>query len=319
MATGIVSVGFHEAGWVFVSDVGLGIAAAAYAVLAVLYVVRFVRHRDRVRADLRDPEVAFGYFTIVAASDVLAVGLLTRGWAAPASALLVVAAAVWLVLGYLLPWQVLMARDGSPILQRVNGSWFIWSVASQSLAVGLSAVEVSSPQLSALLGICTVMAWSVGTFLYAATAIVVVLRIVHHGITPQQFEPSYWVSMGALAIAVVAGAGIVEMPSVPVVDAARGLIGGTVVIVWCFAAWLVPMLLGAGAWRHFVHRVPLQYLPSLWSMVFPMGMLAMASMRLGRVESLAAIRTFGGGFLVVAVVAWLLVGAGLVVSLTRRR
>src|SRR5690606_28487134 len=198
-----------------------------------------------------------------------------------------------------LPWQVLMVRDGSPILERVNGSWFIWSVASQSLAVGLSAVETSSPQWSALVGTFAVMAWSVGTFLYAAIAIVVILRIVHHGMTPEQFDPTYWVSMGALAIAVVAGAGIVEMPSVPVVDAARGLIGGTVVIVWCFAVWLVPLLLAAGAWRHFVRRVPLRYVPSLWSMVFPMGMLAMASMRLGRVESLAAIRTFGFGFLVV--------------------
>src|SRR5690606_41888524 len=80
MATGIVSVGLHEAGWARVSDVLLGIAAAAYVVLAVLYVVRFLRYRERVRADLRNPEVAFGYFTVVAASDVLAVGLLVRGW-----------------------------------------------------------------------------------------------------------------------------------------------------------------------------------------------------------------------------------------------
>ena len=123
--------------------------------------------------------------------------------------------------------------------------------------------------------------------------------------------------MGALAIAVVAGTAIYEMPPVPMVEAARGLIGGTVVIFWCFALWQIPLLVGAGAWRHLVHRVPLRYEPALWSMVFPLGMFAVASMRLGRSEHLPLAEAVGEVGLVIAVLAWVAVAGGLVLTLVR--
>lgn len=52
-------------------------------------------------------------------------------------------------------------------------------------------------------------------------------------------------------------------------------------------------------------------------MVFPLGMFAVASMRLGRVEHLPMVETIGGVFLGVAVLAWTLVAAGLVATLVR--
>lgn len=317
MGTGIVSIGLRMAGADGAALALLVLAAVAALVLSVLYLLRWIRHRERMRADAKNPEIAFGYFTIVAAAGVLAVGLQQEGLGAASAGLLGIAAAIWIVLGYVLPWQVLMARDGEPILARTNGSWFIWSVASQSLAVGLSGLTPATPALADLLGLLTVMAWSVGTVLYIGIAVLVILRIVHHGITPQQFEPTYWVAMGALAISVVAGAGIFAMGSVPMVDAARGFIGGTVVIVWCFALWLVPLLVGAGLWRHLFHRVPLRYTPSLWSIVFPLGMFAVASLRLGRVEGLPLVEGVGDVGLAVAVIAWVLVATGLVTTVVR--
>lgn len=317
MATGIVSIGLRTAGFPIAARVLLILAVIAAVVLTVMSVLRFVRHRARMRADSRRPEVAFGYFTTVAAACMLAVGLQEEGAPLTALALLCLGAAIWVVLGYVLPWEVLMARDGEPILARTNGSWFIWSVASQSLAVGLSGLEPATPALAALLGVLTVMAWSVGTILYIGIGVLVILRVVHFGVTPAQFEPTYWVAMGALAIAVVAGSGIYAMGSVPMVNAARDMIGQTVVIFWCFALWLIPLLVGAGFWRHVIHRVPLAYVPSLWSMVFPLGMISVASMKLGSVEVLPVVVVVGRVGLVVAVIAWAAVVAGLVITLVR--
>ncbi|MGP9746698.1 tellurite resistance/C4-dicarboxylate transporter family protein [Brachybacterium sp. AOP29-B2-41] len=317
MGTGIVSMGLRMVGADEAALVLLILAALAGAVLAALYVLRWLRHRDRMRADAKNPETAFGYFTIVAAASVVAVGLQQIGLPTASAVLLGVGAAIWIVLGYVLPWQVLMTRDGEPILARTNGSWFIWSVASQSLAVGFSGLKPATHAYADLLGLLTVLAWSVGTILYVGIAVLVILRIVHFGITPRQFEPTYWVAMGALAIAVVAGAGIFAMDSVPMVDAARGLIGGTVVVFWCFALWLIPLLAGAGLWRHLIHRVPLRYTPSLWSIVFPLGMFAVASLRLGRVEHLPLVEGVGDVGLVVAVLAWVAVAVGLLMTLLR--
>lgn len=66
-----------------------------------------------------------------------------------------------------------------------------------------------------------------GTWITWAAALFVSLRIIHHGLTAEQIEPPYLVSMGALAIAVVAGFANVDMASTRMVDAARVIIGGT--------------------------------------------------------------------------------------------
>ena len=54
------------------------------------------------------------------------------------------------------------------------------------------------------------------------------------------------------------------------------------VVFWAFATWLIPVLVAAGVWRHFVRKVPLVYVPTLWSMIFPLGMYAVAGIYLGR-------------------------------------
>lgn len=307
MGTGILSVGLHAVGLEAPSLLLLFIAAFAYVVLWILYIWRAVSYREAMLRDLRGPEMAFAYFTVVAGTDVLAVRLIQAGQIGIALPLVSFAAVLWFVFGYVLPWQVLMTRDGKPILARTNGTWFIWAVASQSLAIGMAQIQ---PYLGAggrWAGILAVLSWSVGVALYAGVAILVLLRIIHFGITPREFEPPYWVAMGAMAIAVVAGTSIVGMESTPMVDATRALIAGTVAVFWSFCMWLIPMLIGAGVWRHVVHRVPLAYVPTLWSLVFPLGMFAVASINLGRVDHLPVVEGIGDVALVVAAAVWALV------------
>ncbi|MFC5338396.1 tellurite resistance/C4-dicarboxylate transporter family protein [Leucobacter denitrificans] len=317
MGTGIISVGLSMVGFQAASAVLLGIAACCYVVLWVLYVWRAIHFREAMLHDLRDPEKAFAYFTIVAGSGVLAVALIRHGIIGPAVVLIAFAALLWFVFGYLLPWQVFMTRDGKPILARTNGTWFIWAVASQSVVVCMAQIEPHVTAGRHWVGILAVLSWSVGVALYAGVAILVLLRIIHYGITAAEFEPPYWVAMGALAIAVVAGTNIIDMQSTPMVDATRTIIAGTVVIFWSFCVWLIPMLVGAGFWRHIGHRVPLKYMPTLWSMVFPIGMFAVASVNIGRVDRLPVAEAIGHVMMVVAVLVWLTVFIGMLIRITR--
>ncbi len=317
MGTGIISVGLGMVGFQVVSAVLVGIAALCYVVLWVLYIWRAIRFRQAMLRDLRDPEKAFAYFTIVAGSGVLAVALIRHGVVGPAVVLIAFAAVLWFIFGYLLPWQVLMTRDGKPILARTNGTWFIWAVASQSVVVCMAQIEPYVTAGRYWVGILAVLSWSVGVALYAGVAILVLLRIIHYGITAAQFEPPYWVAMGALAIAVVAGTNIIDMQSTPMVDATRTIIAGTVVIFWSFCVWLIPMLVGAGFWRHVRQRVPLVYLPTLWSMVFPIGMFAVASVNMGRVDRLPVVEAIGHVMVGVAVLVWLTVFVAMLVRIAR--
>jgi tellurite resistance protein TehA-like permease len=305
MASGIISLGLQLSGFRLLSHVLFAVCGLAYVVLCVLNAWRFLRFRAAMGADFRAPKRAFGFFTFVAGTNVLGARAGGEGWYTITAWLLGISFAVWLVLGYVIPWSAVLSRAERPVVALANGTWFIWVVASQSVAVSAATLEVVFADGRQYLAILAVLSWSVGVFLYAASAIIVSLRIMLYELNPVEFDPPYWVSMGAIAITVVAGARIVEMNSAPMVDATRGLIAGLSVVFWAFATWLIPVLVAAGVWRHFVRKVPLRYEPTLWSMIFPLGMYAVAGIYLGRADHLPLVEWVGSHWLWIAVAAWI--------------
>jgi tellurite resistance protein TehA-like permease len=198
-----------------------------------------------------------------------------------------------------------------------NGTWFIWVVASQSVAVAAATIEPVFDPVRRELALLAVTSWSVGVFLYAAAGILVSLRLMLYPFGPEELTPPYWVSMGALAITVLAGARIVEMADAPMVDVTRDLIAGLAVVFWAFATWLIPVLVAAGWWRHVTRKVPLRYEATLWSIIFPLGMYAVAGIYLGRADRLPVVALVGSLELWVAFAAWAVVFGSMVVHVTR--
>lgn len=314
MATGIVAIGAGQRGWETLAVVLLVLTAVEYAVLVVLTLWRLAAYRKAVVADLHDSRKAFLFFTFVAGTDVLAVGLAAYGLLGPALALLALAFASWIVLGYTVPWVAVLSRDERPVLAEANGTWFIWVVASQSVAVAAATLEPHVASARDTLAIIAVTSWSIGIALYVASAVFVSLRLMLYKLDPVELDPPYWVAMGAVAITVVAGARIVEMSSAPMVDAVRGLVAGLVVVFWSFATWLIPVLMAVGIWRHVFRKVPFRFEPTWWSIVFPLGMYAVAGMYLGRADDLPIVAWIGETWMWVAVAAWLVAFAGMVGS-----
>jgi tellurite resistance protein TehA-like permease len=316
MATGILSLAMRNQNAQALSVVLLWLAGAEYAVLVAFTGVRLVWYRSRVAADLADPRRAFGLFTFVAATDVFGTRLAVDAHHAAAFALLAVAWGAWLVLGYVVPWTAVLGRARRPVLQDANGTWFIWVVASQSVAVLAAALEPAVATGRRELALLAVFSWSVGVFLYAGNGVLVTARMLLYPLEPEDLTPPYWVAMGATAITVVAGARIVQMANAPVVNATRGLIAGTSVLFWTFGSWLIPPLVAAGVWRHVVHRVPLRYEPTLWSIVFPLGMYSVAGSYLGQADHLPLVRDIGDAASWVALAAWSVTFAAMIRHLT---
>lgn len=307
MASGIISIGVQLVGQVTLSRALFVVCGAAYASLCFLNLWRFIRFRHAMASDFRDPKRAFGFFTFVAGTNVLGARAAAEGWFHVTAVLLAGSVVVWIVLGYVIPWSAVLGQTQRPVVALANGTWFIWVVASQSVAVSAATLEVWVDAGRGYLAILAVFSWSVGVFLYAATGMIVTMRIMLYPLDPADFDPPYWVSMGAVAITVVAGARIVAMDSAPMVDATRGLVAGASVVFWAFATWLIPVLVAVGVWRHWIHKVPLRYAPTLWSMIFPLGMYAVAGIYLGRADQLPVVEWIGSYWLWVAVAAWLAV------------
>ncbi len=315
MATGILSVATQLNGWPTVSAALLAVAGTAYVLLIALSVARVVRHRDAMRADFTDPRRAFGFFTVVAATCVLGSRVGVDPHHGLASVLLVAAAAIWLVLGYVIPWTAVLGRVERPLLHAADGTWFIWVVASQSITVLAATLEVQLAGARDVLAVLAVVCWSVGVFLYGAVGAFVSLRLLLHPLRPADLTPPYWVAMGATAITVVAGSRIVGMAHAPMVDATRGLIAGTSVFFWAFGTWLIPPLVLAGYWRHVRHRVSLRYEPGLWSVVFPLGMYGVGARLLGQADRLPVVHAIGSAECWVALAAWVLTFTAMLVHL----
>lgn len=98
----------------------------------------------------------------------------------------------------------------------------------------------------------------------------------------------------------------------------RGLVAGRGVVFWAFATWLIPALVAAGWWRHRVHGVPLRCESSPWSVVFPLGMYAVAGIHLGRADDLPIVVLVGAAWLWVVLSAWAAVFTAMLVHLARR-
>jgi len=305
MASGMVSMAMYHQNAFRVSALLLWVAAVSYLILVAVSAVRLIVFPHELRADLYDSGRAFGLFTFVSATNVLGARLVLDEHNQVAVGLLLISTLAWLVLGYLIPWTAVLGTSERPVVRRANGTWFIWVVASQSVAVlaAVLEVEMSDPWQQSL-ALLAVSSWSVGVFLYGAAGIFVALRLLLYPLLPEDLVPQYWVAMGATAITVLAGARIVEMAEAPMVTATRGLIAGTSVVFWAFGTWLIPPMIAAGVWRHVVHRISLRYEAPWWSVIFPLAMYGVGSHYLGQADHLPIVGYIGSVQSWIAIAAW---------------
>ena len=75
---------------------------------------------------------------------------------------------------------------------------------------------------------------------------------------------------------------------------------------------ITAMLVIFGVWKHGVKRYPLRYEPAMWSMVFPLGMYAVASFRLGLAAEFPPLQWISLLIVWVGFAVWCLVLLGLV-------
>jgi len=319
MATGIISTGTFLLGPSWLSRALLVIAAAGLVVLGVALVIRLIAFLPSVAADVRAPDRVFGFFTITAGIDVLGLRLASAGHPLATAILAGLAAAVWLVLTYGVPASLLLTRTHDSVLGGVNGSWLLWVVSTQSLSVAASTLVPVWPSQSGLLAPVAVGLWSVGLVLYLLLVSLIVLRWLTVAMTPETLGPPYWILMGATAITVLAGAKILGLPlTLPVVRATAGFVEGFSYALWAFGTWWIPLLVVLGMWRHVRQHWPLTYEPTLWSVVFPLGMYSVATLVFGKAARLAFMEPLARFMLWVAIAAWAMVAGAFLARLTRQ-
>ncbi|MFG2479742.1 DUF488 family protein [Streptomyces fagopyri] len=313
MGTGIVSTGLNINGAHAASVTLLVVGLAGCAVLLPAYVWRLLCRRQRFVADLVGPR-AFAFLTVSIASDVIAARVVADGRTAVAGAFLAFGAVVWLLLGYGIPLGLIASTRRDPSFDQVNGTWFLWAVGSQSVAV--AAAGLARLTSSHLLQVLALVCWGIGLMQYVLTAAIVLARLLARPVAPGNLMTSSWICMGAAAISVLAGTRLLELPSsgtlVP-----RSFVEGSSIVLWSFSSWLIPLLLALGVWRHVLRKVPFRYELGWWNLVFPIGMYGVTTHELGRTTGTSWMTTLGRWEIWVAGAVWVIVIAAMVTAALR--
>ena len=314
MATGIIANAMFFEGPRVISDALMALNIAAYALLLAMTLLRLACFPRRVWADLTEPKLVFAFFTLVAATDVLGVGFALRGHGGIALALWLGALALWFALTYL-GFATLIVFNTAARADIIFGGWLIAIVATEAVALHGIVVAPQMGALAPLVMLFAHMLWGVGVVLYAIFIVLFAQRIFFSEVRPQDLTPLLWVVMGAAAISTNAGALLsLSDPGLPFLAAMRPFVDGVTLVMWAWATWWIPLLIAFGVWTHGLHRVPLTYTPLFWGLVFPLGMYALASLRLSHATNVAPLAAVSGAMVWIALAAWLVTATGFAVT-----
>lgn len=319
MATGIVAAGLRLADWRAASAALVVVAAVVLAAAVAACVVRLVTRR----AQIGEPTAsAFGWFAVVAACVVLGSDLRAADLGDLAAALAAAALAAWLTATWLVPARLVAAGlrppRARPSPDGISGTWYLWPVATQALAIGAVFAVADGDLLAGPGALLAIAAWSVGVLLYIGTKILVALRLAVAGPGPTGTRAAYWVAMGAAAISVLAAAKILELPRTPAVAAVGPAVTDISLALWYLASGLYLVLVTLTALWWVRSGRPVRYQPSTWVIIFPLGMYAVASWRLGAATGLPYVHLAGSVAVWPAALAWALTAAALAAAAARR-
>jgi tellurite resistance protein TehA-like permease len=314
MATGIISNSLYFEGHREWADSLFAVNLVAYPCLLLFTTLRFGWFPQMLWADLINPRLVFSFFTVVAATDVFGIGVNLRGFGTVALLLWLFALVVWFILIYF-SFGVLTFLNTAHGANVVHGGWLIAIVGTESLVVLGMVIAPAQGDLGPAVFVLIHMLWGVGIGLYGIFVSLFAYRIFFFDVEPDDITPLLWVVMGAAAISTNAGSTLILTESgMPFLRSMRPFIDGVTLFMWAWATWWIPLLLLFGIWKHGVCRAPMTYTPMLWSLVFPLGMYALASLRLSLAADFPPLQSVSQVMVWIAVAAWAVTAVGFIVA-----
>ena len=317
MSLGAAAVGAEQ--------LGLTVLATSLAVLAVVTLVltsavlsiRVIRYPRRVVDDLQHHATAFTILTTVAAFNIVggaAIVVLDRvelGWVCWTIGLV-----MWPPLLYSSVLSTIIEHPKPPLARGINGTWFLMTVSTQAV-VTTTALLLARTGTNQALELLAVAGFGLGIVLYLIVMTLLFLRWVFTESTPDEDDPPSWIAAGAMATTALAGSRILALDtSYQLVDRLAPFIEGLVIVGWATATFWLPLMVAVQVWRHGVHHMPWGFVPSMWSMVFPVATYGAATWAMADQTGLTILRPVPPVFLVLALAGILLVGTGSVRSIT---
>lgn len=318
MATGVVSIAAQLLGFVWVAQPLLVVAWFCYAVLWALTFTRILAFPRRIIEDLSNHQRAPGFFTLVAGTCVLGTQTAVVGGApGVAGALWVLGLGLWCLVMYAFFTAVTIRARKPSLAAGINGAWLIAAVATQSIVVLKGTIGAAKVPAAEVQFLCLAF-FMIGCMLYLAIIPLIFYRLTFVRLSSLDFGPPYWINMGAVAITTLAGSILLMRGGTwPVLGPFLPFLRGFTLFFWAAASWWIPFLIALTLWRYLVRRDPIAYEPTLWGMVFPLGMYTTGTLQLSRALDLPFLAAIPAVFVHVAILAWVATFTGLALRVLR--
>lgn len=223
----------------------------------------------------------------------------------------------WAVLTYSFFILITIKRRKPTLGTGINGSWPLFVVSVQSLAIlGCMVAMHPGAPLHYTLFIMLIF-HMLGWLFYFVVIGIIFYRTTFFPMPPAEFKPTYWIDMGAAAITALAGITLIHTL------AAHGAYTDLVptlkllaVLAWLAGTWWIPVVFFLEIWRH--RAIPWKYHAGYWSLVFPLGMHVVCTWQLAELFQLPFLKILAQVLIWPAWGTWAVVFAGMCVKLVRR-
>jgi tellurite resistance protein TehA-like permease len=315
MATGIISLAADSLQYDFVSHFFFWINKVLYAILVLIFSARIIVYFPEFRNDLSSHAKGAGFLTLVAATSILGsqYTLLFHNFNI-AAVLLVISCILWVLFIFSFVFLAIIQQEKPPLEKAENGTWLLLVVSTQSLSVLAASISqhvIASIEMILFTSLCLYL---LGFIFYSIFITLIFYRLIFVRVTPQEFEPPYWIDMGAAAITTLAGMTLVQQLPESFSDFIPFLkMSG--LLSWAIGTWWIPVVCMLEIWRH--RYVPWSYQPAYWSLVFPLGMYSMSTGKIAQILRFSFLTSIPKVFIVIAITAWTVTFTSMIINFWR--
>jgi C4-dicarboxylate transporter/malic acid transport protein len=326
MGTGILALALGQLPgarpWVFQLGEGLWLLTVALFVLfSALYACRWLLFFQEAKQVFGHATVSMFLGTIPMGLATVINGLLLFGLPRWGVAVVPLAEALWwldvamaLACGVLIPF--LMFTRQAHQIEQMTAVWLLPVVAAEVAAVtgGLLAPHLPDAAAQFHLLVTSYVLWAYSVPVALSILVILLLRMALHKLPHDSMAASSWLSLGPIGTGAL---GMLVLGShAPAIFAAQGLAGvgevaqGSGVIAgllfWGLGVWwlLLALLITA---RYAKAGIPFNL--GWWGFTFPLGVFALATLKLAAVLHLAFFAWLGTGLVMLLVLMWLLVAS----------
>lgn len=306
MATGIVSIILHSA-WPTLSRIFLLAGSIGYLGLIFILLKQTYLLGGRLFEEMKNVQTVFKYLTFSAGSNALAVRFCMEGCDRIGFMLGLLGVITTIALTYTLFCLLFYHRIST--IQEVSPYWLLLAIACNSSGIVISTLWGHHVLSNGLFLLAAFSFWSFGVGIYLIFITLNIYRMLFYAFEGEDLHPAYWTCMGAAAIAVVDGSLLILTAHPPLfLEAVKPFIEGMVLLLWAWGSAWIPILCLMLVWKYTYFKIPFHYHPSLWAIVFPLGMYTDATAILAASVHLDSVQEMVPFFLWISVGVWLIVG-----------